>query len=65
MSKVLVEAFKNMAKVLELAEKPEGEEFKQLIKVTLLGFAVVGLIAFAIATGLYYLMNFLGIATPS
>jgi len=64
-SKVLVEAFKNMAKVLELAEKPEGEEFKQLIKVTLLGFAVVGLIAFAIATGLYYLMNFLGIATPS
>uniref|UniRef100_A0A7C4BCN7 Protein translocase SEC61 complex subunit gamma n=1 Tax=Ignisphaera aggregans TaxID=334771 RepID=A0A7C4BCN7_9CREN len=54
-----------MAKVLELAEKPEGEEFKQLIKVTLLGFAVVGLIAFAIATGLYYLMNFLGIATPS
>uniref|UniRef100_A0A7J2TAL4 Protein translocase SEC61 complex subunit gamma n=1 Tax=Ignisphaera aggregans TaxID=334771 RepID=A0A7J2TAL4_9CREN len=54
-----------MAKVLELAEKPEGEEFKQLIKVTLLGFAVVGLIAFTIATGLYYLMNFLGIATPS
>lgn len=65
MSRVLVEAFKNMAKVLELAEKPEGEEFKQLIKVTLVGFAVVGLIAFTIATGLYYLMNFLGIATPS
>jgi protein translocase SEC61 complex gamma subunit len=64
-SKVLIEAFKNMTKVLELAEKPEGDEFKQLVKITLLGFTVIGVIAFAIATGLYYLMSFLGIATLS
>jgi protein translocase SEC61 complex gamma subunit len=62
-SKVLKEAFKNMTKVLELAEKPEGDEFKQMMKMTLIGFVIVGIIAFAIATGLYYLMSFLGIAT--
>uniref|UniRef100_A0A7J2U1H2 Protein translocase SEC61 complex subunit gamma n=1 Tax=Ignisphaera aggregans TaxID=334771 RepID=A0A7J2U1H2_9CREN len=65
MSKVLKEAFKNMTKVLELAEKPEGDEFKQMMKMTLIGFVIVGIIAFAIATGLYYLMSFLGIATLS
>jgi protein translocase SEC61 complex gamma subunit len=64
-SKVLKEAFKNMTKVLELAEKPEGDEFKQMMKMTLIGFVIVGIIAFAIATGLYYLMSFLGIATLS
>jgi protein translocase SEC61 complex gamma subunit len=64
-SKVLKEAFKNMTKVLELAEKPEGNEFKQMMKMTLIGFVIVGIIAFAIATGLYYLMSFLGIATLS
>ena len=63
MSKILEEAFKNMPKIIELAEKPDIDEFKQLLKLTLLGFAAVGLLSFAIATGIYYLMSFLGVAT--
>lgn len=65
MSKTLEEAFKNMGKVLELAEKPDGDEFKQILKLTLLGFTLVGVISFAVATGLYYLMAALGIASIS
>jgi len=64
-SKTLREAFKDMGKVLELAEKPDADEFKQILKLTLLGFTLTGLISFGIATGLYYLMTALGIASIS
>jgi preprotein translocase subunit Sss1 len=52
-SKKLVDYFKDMRKVLELAEKPEGDEFKNIFRMIIIGFIVAGALSF----GLVYLVT--------
>lgn len=61
MSRSLKEAFENIPKVLELAEKPSSEEFKLVLKLILIGFMVLGLTAFAIVFALRQLLLWLGL----
>jgi preprotein translocase subunit Sss1 len=60
-SRSLKEAFENIPKVLELAEKPSSEEFKLVLKLILIGFMVLGLTAFAIVFALRQLLLWLGL----
>jgi len=52
-SKKLIDYFKDMRKVLELAEKPEGDEFKNIFRMIIIGFIVAGALSF----GLVYLVT--------
>lgn len=45
----ILEYLKDMKKVLELAEKPDSDEFKTLFKLILLGFLAVGGLSFGIS----------------
>uniref|UniRef100_A0A7J3I9J6 Preprotein translocase subunit SecE n=1 Tax=Ignisphaera aggregans TaxID=334771 RepID=A0A7J3I9J6_9CREN len=44
-----------MRKIIDLAEKPDADDFKQILKITLLGFTLVGVAAFALS----WLINFI------
>ena len=63
MSRSLKEAFENIPKVLELAEKPSNEEFKLVLKLILIGFTVIGLTAFAVVFALQQLLLWLGLVS--
>lgn len=54
-TKMLKEAFEGMRKIIDLAEKPDADDFKQILKITLLGFTLVGVAAFALS----WLINFI------
>lgn len=47
-SRKLFDYFKDVRKVLELAEKPEGDEFKNIFKLIILGFVVIGALSFGL-----------------
>lgn len=56
----LIDYFKDMSKVLELAEKPEADEFKQILKMVFLGFVAIGALSFSIAFTISFLLNTFG-----
>ena len=47
--KSIRDVFEGMRKIVDLAEKPDSEDFKQILKITLLGFTIVGVAAFALS----------------
>jgi len=49
----LVDAWR---KIIQISSKPGGDEYMVLLKITLLGFALVGLIAFVIRLIFYTLL---------
>jgi protein transport protein SEC61 subunit gamma-like protein len=49
----LVDAWR---KIIQISSKPDGDEYMALLKITLLGFALVGLIAFVIRLIFYTLL---------
>lgn len=53
-ARTLKEAFEGMRKIVDLAEKPSASDFKQILRITLLGFVLVGITAFALS----WLINF-------
>ncbi|MCS7110725.1 MAG: hypothetical protein N3D82_04765 [Ignisphaera sp.] len=53
-AKTLKEAFEGMRKIVDLAEKPDADDFKQILRITLLGFTIIGVAAFALS----WLINF-------
>jgi len=57
--------FEDIRKILELAEKPDGDDFRQILKITFLGLAIVGLAAFAISIAITYIFQLAGIGIPS
>ncbi|MEM0372082.1 MAG: preprotein translocase subunit SecE [Ignisphaera sp.] len=61
MSRKFTDYFKDMTKILELAEKPEGSEFKQIFKIVMLGFIVVGALSFGIAMAISMLLTVFGV----
>lgn len=61
MSKRIIEYFKDIRKVLELAEKPEGDEFKHIFRLILLGFVAIGALSFGIALLITTLFNVFGV----
>ncbi|MEM1541223.1 MAG: preprotein translocase subunit SecE [Ignisphaera sp.] len=61
MSRKFTDYFKDMTKVLELAEKPEGDEFKQIFKIVMLGFIVIGALSFGIAMAISTLLTVFGV----
>lgn len=48
MPRKIIDYLKDIRKVLELAEKPEGEEFKHIFRLVLLGFFIIGVLSFGI-----------------
>ena len=54
-TKSLKDMFEGMRKIIDLAEKPDSEDFRQILKITLLGFTIVGVAAFALS----WLINFI------
>jgi protein transport protein SEC61 subunit gamma-like protein len=49
----LVDAWR---KIIQISSKPDRDEYMALLKITLLGFALVGLIAFVIRLIFYTLL---------
>ncbi|MCC6041756.1 MAG: protein translocase SEC61 complex subunit gamma [Desulfurococcaceae archaeon] len=49
----LVDAWR---KIIQISSKPDRDEYMALLKITLLGFALIGLIAFAIRLIFYTLL---------
>lgn len=49
----LVDAWK---KIIQISSKPDRDEYMALLKITLLGFALIGLIAFVIRLIFYTLL---------
>ncbi|MEM1644681.1 MAG: protein translocase SEC61 complex subunit gamma [Ignisphaera sp.] len=56
-----VEYFKDIRKVLELAEKPEGDEFKNIFKIVTIGFIVTGALSFGIVFLITMILNMFGV----
>ena len=46
--------FENMRRVVILARKPESDEYKLLLKITWVGFLLVGVIAFIVQLVMYF-----------
>ncbi len=57
--------FEDIRKILELAEKPDSDDFRQILKIIFLGLAIVGLAAFAISIAVTYIFQLAGIGMPS
>lgn len=55
-----IEYFKDIRKVLELAEKPEGNEFKNIFKIITIGFVVTGALSFGIVFLITMILNMFG-----
>jgi len=51
----LSEIIEGIRRVLELAEKPDREEYMLILKITLTGFLLVGAIAFGVSSLIYLL----------
>lgn len=61
MSRKLIDYFRDIGKILELAKKPEREEFKQIFKLVLLGFIIIGATSFGIALLITMIFDMFGI----
>uniref|UniRef100_A0A7C2VGY1 Protein translocase subunit SecE n=1 Tax=Ignisphaera aggregans TaxID=334771 RepID=A0A7C2VGY1_9CREN len=61
MSRKTLEYLKDIRKVLELAEKPEGSEFKNIFKLVTLGFIAVGGLSFGLSFLITTLLNMFGV----
>ncbi|MCC6015881.1 MAG: preprotein translocase subunit SecE [Desulfurococcaceae archaeon] len=59
-SRKFTDYFKDMRKVLELAEKPEGDEFKNIFRMIILGFVIVGAFSFGIVYLVTWILNVFG-----
>jgi len=55
-----IEYFKDIRKVLELAEKPEGNEFRNIFKIITIGFIVTGALSFGIVFLITMVLNMFG-----
>jgi len=49
----LSEILEGIKRVLELAERPDRDEYMLILKVTLTGFLLVGAIAFGVSSAIY------------
>lgn len=47
-------------RILELARRPDPEEYRLFVRIIFLGFFLVGAIGFAVAMISYYLLSWLG-----